>query len=201
MLSRQSSLAVSIALVAALASEPAWAQRRPTALAQGTQVGKAVFPPGDTAGGGNGQAVDGIEALDREMLATHFHSHLALFYRGEQVAIPYAIGIVKPFAAENGFVGRGSAIYWVHTHDATGIIHVESPDNRTYTLGNFFDIWGRPLGRDNVAGLRGEVRAYVDGKPYAGDPRRIPLRDHTQVTLVVAEPSVAPPRYEFPDGL
>jgi hypothetical protein len=135
MLSRPSSLAVSIALVAALASGAAWAQRRPDALVQGTQVGKAVFPPGDTARGGNGRAVDGIEALDREMLKTHFHAHLALFYRGGQIAVPYGIGIVQPFQAERGFIGRGSAIYWVRTHDATGIIHVESPDERTYTLG------------------------------------------------------------------
>lgn len=186
---------------AVLACGAAWAQRKPIALVQGTQVGKPVFAPGDTTRGGNGQPVDGIEALDREMLKTHFHSHVALFYRGEQVAIPYGIGIVKPFQAEHGFVGRARAIYWVHTHDATGIIHVESPDERTYTLGNFFDIWGRPLARGNVAGLRGRVLAYVDGKPYAGDPRQIPLHDHTQITLVVGEPKVTPPRYQFPEGL
>lgn len=199
--SRTFSFAVFLTIVASLSFSTASAQRKPALLVQGTQLGKAVFPPGDTARGGNGQPVDGIEALEREMLKTHFHSHLAIFYKGEQIAIPYGIGIVKPFQVEDGFVGGGKAIYWIHTHDATGIIHVESPTDRTYTLGNFFDIWGEPLGRGNVAALRGKVKAYVDGKPYRGDPRRIPLGDHTEITLVVGTPSVTPPRYEFPEGL
>ena len=201
MLSRHRSLAIPVALAALLSCAAASAQRKPIALEQGTQLGKALFPPGDTAKGGNGQPVDGIEALSREMLKTHFHAHLALFYRGKQIAIPYGIGIVKPFQAENGFVGSGSAIYWVHTHDATGIIHIESPDERPYTLGNFFDIWGEPLSRKGVAGLQGAVKTYVDGKPYAGDPRQIVLKEHGEITLVVGEPAVTPPRYEFPEGL
>jgi hypothetical protein len=201
MRTKQSSLAVFLALLAALSASAAVAQRKPVALKQATQIGKAVFPPGDTSRGGNGQAVDGIQALDQEMLKTHFHAHLALFYRGKQIAIPYGIGIVRPFHAEYGFVSSGKALYWMHTHDATGIIHIESPDNRPYTLGNFFDIWGRPLARNDVAGLRGKVQAFVDGKPYAGDLKQIALKEHTEVTLVVGEPSVTPPRYEFPKGL
>ena len=201
MLAKRLSPVLCITLVGSILSAPAAAQRKPIPLAQGTQLGKTVFPPGDTAHGGNGQAVDGIQALSREMLKTHFHSHLSLFYRGELIAIPYGIGIVKPFEAEKGFVGSGKAIYWLHTHDATGIIHVESPDERTYTLGNFFDIWGRPLGPNNVASFHGKVHAYVDGKPYPGDPRRIPLGEHTEITLVIGTPNVTPPRYEFPESL
>ena len=188
-------------LIAAFFCLPAAAQRKPVPLVQATELGKPMFEPGATAKGGNGQPVDGIEALSREMLKTHFHSHLSLFYRGEQIAIPYGIGIVGPFVVRDGFVGSGSAIYWIHTHDATGIIHVESPDNRPYTLGNFFDIWGQPLARGNVAGLKGKLRAYVNGKPYAGNPRGIRLGEHAQITLVVGEPVVTPPTYVFPEGL
>jgi hypothetical protein len=32
--------------------------------------------------------------------------------------------------------------YWLHTHAADGIIHVESLVQRTYMLGNFFNVWG-----------------------------------------------------------
>jgi hypothetical protein len=183
------------------------AQRKGAVLEQGKQLGKARFEPGDTARGGQGQPVDGIEGSSHEMLKTHFHSHLALFYRGKQVAIPYGIGIVKPFRVERGFVGEGQGYYWLHTHDASGIIHIESPDERAYTLGNFFDVWGQPLeaGRrakaGNVAGLRGRVRAYVDSRPFGEDPRTIVLKPHEQITLVVGEPGVAPPAYAFPEGL
>jgi hypothetical protein len=180
---------------------PLVAQRLPTPIVQGTQIGQTMFEPGDTAKGGNGQTIDGIEGSSREMLAVHVHAHLALFYKGVQIAVPYGIGIVKPFRAENGFVGGGSGIYWLHTHDATGIVHVESPDSRVYTLGNFFDIWGQMLSPQNVAGLQGVVRAFVDGKPYAGNPRAIVLAAHAQITLEIGDPVVTPPVYVFPAGL
>jgi hypothetical protein len=176
-------------------------QSAPIPLVQGTQLGLTMFEPGDTPRGGNGQPVDGIEGSSREMLKVHVHAHLALFNKGQQIAIPYGIGIVKPFQANNGFVGMGQGIYWLHTHDATGIIHVESPDDRTYTLGQFFDIWGQPLTSSEVAGLKGTVRAFVDGKPYSGSPRGIVLGAHTQITLEVGAPFVPPPIYTFPAGL
>jgi hypothetical protein len=173
----------------------------PVLLVQGAQVGKATFEPGDTPQGGTGQPVDGIEGNLREMLFVHIHAHLALFVNGQQIAIPCGIGIVKPFRITNGFVGAGSGFYWLHTHDATGIIHIESPDARAYTLGEFFDIWGEPLTTHGVAGLNGVVCAFVDGKPYTGDPRLITFAAHTQITLEVGGPIVPPPVYLFPNGL
>jgi hypothetical protein len=173
----------------------------PIPLVQATQVGATKFEPGDTPRGGHGQTIDGIEGSSREMLQVHVHAHLSLFLKGEQIAIPYGIGIVQPFQVKNGFVGVGSGIYWLHTHDATGIIHVESPDSRTYTLGQFFDIWGQTLNAGEVAGLKGAVRAYVDGKRHSGDPRGIVLGAHTQITLEVGAPFVTPPVYVFPAGL
>jgi len=189
------------AIVSTVPGAAAPRQGGPIPLVQGRQVGRTMFEPGDTPRGGNGQPVDGIEGSSREMLKVHVHSHLALFHKGEQIAIPYAIGIVRPFQVNNGFVGMGKGIYWLHTHDATGIIHVESPDDRRYTLGNFFDIWGQLLTAGEVAGLKGVVRAFVDGKPYSGDPRGIVLGAHTQITLEVGAPFVTPPVYGFPAGL
>jgi hypothetical protein len=170
-------------------------------IVQGTQIGATKFDPGDTPTGGHGQTIDGIEGSSREMLQVHVHAHLSLFYKGQQIAIPYGIGIVQPFQVNQGFVGMGAGIYWLHTHDATGIIHVESPDSRTYTLGQFFDIWGQPLDGQNVAGLTGTVRAFVDGKGFPGNPRGIVLGAHTQITLEVGAPLVPPPTYIFPAGL
>jgi len=174
---------------------------RPIALVQGTSLGKMRFQPGDTAKGGNGQIVDGIEGSGQEMLKTHIHAHLSLFYHGEQLAIPYGIGIIKPFTVVHGFVGAGKGYYWLHTHDASGILHIESPDQRTYTLGNFFDIWGEPLNAHNVAGLKGKVRIYVNGRLFSGKIRDIRLTAHGQITLEVGKPFVRPPVYIFPEGL
>ena len=193
----------SVVLIVTCAAFVAAAQRpsRSVPIRQSVQIGAGVFEPGDTPSGGNGQPVDGIEGSSREMLAVHIHAHLSIFDHGRQIAVPYAIGFVRPFRVENGFVDAARGIYWLHTHDATGIIHVESPDPRTYTLGNFFDIWGRPLTTTNVAGIEGPVHTYVDGKPYTGNPRDIVLRAHAQITLEVGTPLVTPPTYVFPEGL
>lgn len=190
-------------VLAACVMPAAIAQRAaaPIPLTQGTTVGKPVFDMGDTMRGGNGQAIAGIERASREMLAVHIHAHLALFVDGQQIAIPAAIGIVRPFRERNGFVDEGNGFYWLHTHDATGVVHIESPDARPYTLGNFFDIWGEPLTRTTVARFTGAVQAFVDGRPYRGDPRAIVFAPHMQITLEVGRPIVTPPVYVFPPGL
>lgn len=38
---------------------------------------------------------------------------------------------------------------------------------RAYTLGDFFAVWGQPLGPDQVGPVTGNVTAFYDGKVYA----------------------------------
>ena len=62
---------------------------------------------------------------------------------------------------------------------------VESPVKRTFTLGNFFDIWGQPLSSNQVLQYSDgkPLRVFVNGKPYTGDPRAIELQAHTLIAL------------------
>ena len=90
---------------------------------------------------------------------------------------------------------------WLHTHAADGIIHTESPVERTYTLGEFFDIWGQPLDRNQAGPVRGRVTALFNGHVFTGSPREIPLLAHAQIQLEVRRPLVVPERITFPQGL
>lgn len=151
----------------------------------------------------SGAAVDGISSGAMEQTYYHIHAHLAVYVNGQAKVIPAGIGIVPPWEsdpADSSFIDGGSAIYWLHTHDDTGVLHVESPTERVYTLGNFFDIWQQPLGPDQVGPARGRVTAYVDGRPFTGDPRTIPLQPHEVIQLDVGQ-DVAPKPYTFPSGL
>ncbi|MFY9720772.1 MAG: hypothetical protein WAK16_14120, partial [Candidatus Cybelea sp.] len=99
----------------------------------------------------------------------------------------------------------GGCLYWIHTHDGSGVIHLEAPDlappqGGPYTLGMLFDIWGQPLQPDDVAGLKGTVTTYVNGEKYAGDLRTIPLLSHQQIVLEIGTPVVPPPNYVLPAG-
>jgi hypothetical protein len=90
---------------------------------------------------------------------------------------------------------------WLHTHSADGIIHIESPVKRVYTLGNLFDIWGEPLDRDHLGSAQGPVTALFNGRLFTGQPRQIPLLAHAQIQLEVGRPLVAPEQMTFPSGL
>jgi len=174
------------------------ASQKPIALADGQGVGAPHFKTGDTPAGGTGQAVHGITCLSEEGQALHIHSHVALIDHGKLIQIPRLIG----FAANPSLPG-GGCLYWIHTHDTSGIIHVETPEIQApgggrYTLGMVFDIWGQPLTRDGVAGFKGPVTAYVNGERWDGDLNAIPLMSHQEITVEVGTPVVPPPNYAFP---
>ena len=99
------------------------------------------------------------------------------------------------------FVGSGACFSWLHTHAPDGIIHIESPVKRQYTLGNFFDVWGQPLGPSQVGPAHGPVTAFYNGQHYLGNPNDIPIGKHVQIQLDVGRPLVAPERISFPNGL
>jgi hypothetical protein len=154
--------------------------------------------------GAGPHAVDGIQCLSTEQVVFHIHVHLTVFDRGHLRTIPYGIGIQAPQALHTPagiFVGAGGCFFWLHTHAADGIIHIESPVMRTYTLGNFFDVWGQPLGPSRVGPAVGPVTALYNGRLFAGDPRQIPLTAHAQIQLEVGRPLVAPVTITFSDGL
>lgn len=143
----------------------------------------------------SGDTVDGIGCLGQEQTLFHIHAHLTVFVDGAQRQIPYGIGITSPQvqSTPNGlFVGGGNCFYFLHTHAADGIIHIESPVQRTFTLADFFDIWGQPLGPDQVGPATGPVTALYNGRLYDGNPRDIPLRAHAQIQLDVGRPLTAP---------
>jgi hypothetical protein len=126
---------------------------------------------------------------------------VSLFVRGEQIEFPAGAGIVDPVVT-NGYVNFNPAkcFYEMHSHDGSGIIHLHANAGqaRPLTLGQLFDVWGRPLSRTDVAGNIGTVFAYVNQQLYSGDLRAIVLSNHTQVALAVGDPLVKPPTYLFP---
>lgn len=156
------------------------------------ETGPDLAPASST---NSGATVDGVQCSPLEQLAYHIHSHLQVYVDGQSRTLPGAIGINGPVAQqtpEGPFYGASQCIYWLHTHTSDGVIHVESPSKRVYTLGTFFDEWQQPLSRTQVAGAHGKVTAFVNGEPWTNDPRSIPLIPHAAIQLDVGSPPVAP---------
>lgn len=141
----------------------------------------AVAPTDVRAATPSGQTIDGIRCDRAEGAVFHIHQHVAISVHGKSLEIPSDIGrpIVTP------------CLYWIHTHGPGGLVHVEAPKFRTFTLGNFFDIWGEPLGATSVSSVRvkrGDLHIFVNGKAYRGDPRKIELSQHTDIAIEAGPP-------------
>lgn len=142
-----------------------------------------------------GQTIDGIGCQTSEQTVFHIHTHLTILVNGQQRQVPAGIGIPNAVAQQTpagSFVDSGTCFYWLHTHAADGIIHIESPVQRTYTLGEFFDEWRQPLGPTQVGSAHGKVTVIVNGQVFKGNPRAVPLGSHENLQVEVGTPLVSP---------
>ena len=179
----------------------------PPAGSAGPETGVPIpsAPPlTGTATKATGQKVDGISCDTSEQTLFHIHAHLTLFVNGSPRQVPAGIGIPDAKAQstpQGSFIGGGKCFYWLHTHAADGIVHIESPVHRTYPLGNFFDEWGQPLGPNQVGPAHGHVTVLYNGEVYQGNPRDVPLTAHAQIQLEVGKPLVGPEKITWPSGI
>jgi hypothetical protein len=178
---------------AASVSASTAATAQPTTGPEGVvlETGTALAPASTTL---PGTTVDGVQCAPIEQLAYHIHAHLQVYVDGQPRQLPAAIGLIGPVYEQtpNGlFWGAEKCYYWLHTHATDGIIHIESPTPRIYTLGDFFDEWGQPLSANQVGPAIGKVTALVNGKRWTRSPRAIPLVPHAVIQLDVGTPLVA----------
>ena len=131
-------------------------------------------------------------------LKLHTHQHLDVYILGNAVTVPANIGI----SSDPKFISP------LHTHDARGIIHVESPVVRSFTLGQLFDVWGVRLNTHCIGGYCEQedkrLWIFVNGKRLECDPRSIALLAHEEIVLAFGTrkelPNPVPDGYKFPPG-
>ena len=104
----------------------------------------------------------GLPALSEEGQVMHIHEHLDVRVDGRAVAVPATIGFGIDVDQKVKFISP------LHTHDTDGIIHVESPARRVFTLGDFFDVWGLRFSASCLGSYcahgDARVRVYVNGR-------------------------------------
>jgi hypothetical protein len=131
--------------------------------------------------------VDGVGCAKNENY--HIHALLSVYQDGVRLALPESIG-------------RGSGCsYEMHTHDGSGVLHIETDVSKVFTLGQFFALWGQPLGAAGVAGLPGKPTYYLVDKEkvvrYTADPSAITLDAHREIVIVTGTPPTQVPRYNW----
>jgi hypothetical protein len=151
----------------------------------------------------------GLEPERKEFLINHVHAHLDVFVDGEPIAVPAGIGIniadpnVRHAEGPDGSLSYGGitgcetpCISPLHTHDGSGVIHTESATSEPNTLGEFFIEWGVPLSDTCVGEYCSPepLAFYVNGEPFAGDPRTIELTDRKEIAIVIGTPPAQIPK-------
>ena len=141
----------------------------------------------------------GIASLPQEALQVHTHSHLDIYDTGKHVTVPRFVG----------FDIRGKKFYGLtplHTHDTSGIIHMEADSFYPFKLGQFFDIWGVRFTNSQIGAYynqgKNTLQVYVNGKKIP-DPVNYKMQRHDTIVVGYGPPGSFPTKIpaNFPNGL
>lgn len=193
-------IAAVIVAVVVTAGKPG-RKAQPTAIPTApvtTAVGRTSNPPWPApADPAAAVKAAGLPMLNGEGNVEHIHAHLDVIVDGQPVTVPADLGVDD----------RAQTISPLHSHDTTGVLHIESPVRADFSLGQFFTEWQVALTADRLGGLTPgggrTLRAYVNGQPYQGDPAAIILHAHDEIAIVygTAEQQANPPAsYHFESG-
>lgn len=166
----------------------------PASVAVGADTAPPWPAPADAAAA---VRAAGLPMLGSEGAVEHIHAHLDVLVDGQAVPVPTDIGIDS----------RRGTISPLHTHDTSGVIHIESPVKRQFSLGEFFSEWQVSLSTDNIGALRAgdgkSLRVFVNGKPQTGNPAAIMFGAHDEIAMLYGVPKQGesiPSKYDFPAG-
>jgi len=131
-----------------------------------TSPGTTVAGPGLSTGNPPWPAQYGdikrrLASLDLPSIGNEkFHRHQLLHI--------YRDGILIPVAANIGVDESQHIETALHTHDGSGVIHMEAGKPFTATLGDLFRVWGVSFGPDHLGGLKADadkpLKVLVNGK-------------------------------------
>lgn len=133
--------------------------------------------------------IDSVYCDQLEQSVEHIHAYVAIYINGQAAPLPADVGIAQDSS------GNATCFYWLHTHDTTGVIHIESPSTEVFTFGQFRDVWDQQfqsLGFPTELLLNTGWKIWVNGKVYNGSLTSIPLEAHNIITMAYNSPNVKP---------
>jgi hypothetical protein len=167
---------VKLALAIALAALP------PSVHPWPIGVGPRYHPPAATQAVRSGRPIGWMLC---SVYPVRFVAHVEVFAARRVAILPSGIGR-RP----------RSCWYPASTNAPTGVVRLTQP----VTVGDLFRIWGQAIGPHRLLSFRGTTRAYLNGRLWRGDPRRIWITRHAQIVLETGGYVAPHPSYLFPKG-
>ncbi len=152
-------------------------------------ISTSLYPP-----------IDHVYCDPQEDQVTHIHAHVSISINGKRSLIPQFVGIAQDNA------GDVTCYYWLHMHDASGVIHIESPASakETFTFGQFVAVWQQgfsTLGFPCQLLLQSGWTIWINGHSYPETLTSIPLAKHSLITIAYNSPDVKPDTISAWNGL
>lgn len=157
----------------------------------GVRTTKAPWPPEYSF---LAQRLSALDFPQQSDIGYHVHAALFVYADGKQVTVPANIGIDP----------QGRFIAALHTHDTSGIVHMEATKPYPFTLGEFINIWGVSFSDNNLGGYKvgnGNVlQLWVNGKRVT-DMVNYRMKPHDVMILGYGKPGSFPTKksYNFGD--
>ncbi|MFL5781595.1 MAG: hypothetical protein ACJ760_09810 [Thermoleophilaceae bacterium] len=159
---------------------------------------KAQATPGPWNSGSQGleKRVAALGLPDPSDTVFHVHANLKVYTDGKPQKVPANIGINQ----DSQFITS------LHTHDDTGVIHMESVQPFPFKLGQFFQVWNVPFSKLQLGSYhpgKGLVlQTWVNGKQIQGNPQDYVMKAHDRIVVGFGKPGSFPHQssFKFPSG-
>jgi hypothetical protein len=149
--------------------------------------------------------ISGVYCDQLEQTAYHHHILLTIYIDGQQVSVPAGVGLA-------GSASAPTCYYWLHTHDTSGIIHIEAPQGGNYSLQNFLLIWQSFANTSSTITYPSQLASsagwtvYINGKQVNEDFSHIDISSnaawHELITIMYNSPNAKPvTTYSWQTGL
>jgi hypothetical protein len=163
-------------------------QTRQAANASSAKTAAAPFQ--ESVFDSNYPPVDNVYCDQLEQSVEHIHVYVTMYINGQAQSIPPNVGIAQ---GQQG--GNATCFYWLHTHDSSGVIHIEAPATEPFTLGQFLDEWNQQfqsLGFPSQLLLTTGWKVWVNGKVSTHPFTSVSLDAHTIITIAYNSPNAKP---------
>lgn len=113
------------------------------------------------------------QCVTHDTLEGHIHVTLVTVWNGQPEFLTANIGITD------------DCMRPTHTHDDSSAIHIEGSDDKEYTVGDFFDVWGAesPALRPNAH----VENVSLNGQPFTDDYRDIVFEDGDRIVVAFGD--------------
>ena len=125
----------------------------------------------------------------------HIHANMEVYTDGKRQTVPSQVGIDQTH----------QLLASLHTHDTSGVIHMEAVQPYPFKLGQFFNVWGVKLTQtqlgDYHVGNGLVLQVWVNGKQVKSFVNYV-MKPHDRIVVGFGKPGSFPTKnnFKFPAG-